>query len=289
MRSQATEPAEVQTSAPAEKSTGPLPSLDLPKGGGAIRGIGEKFGVNPATGAGSTTVPLPSSPGRAGFGPELSIAYDSGSGNGLFGFGWTLSLPSITRKTDKGLPRYLDLGESDVFLISGAEDLVPILDDAGKIISLPRAVHKVDYTIRPYRPRIEGLFTRIERWTEVSTGISHWRTITKDNVTTIFGLDEKCRIADPQDAQRVFSYLIQLTYDDKGNATEYEYWQEDSAGINTAAANEANRSVKSRGSQRYLKYIRYGNATPYFTDWSAGGDPVALPAQWHTKMQILHC
>jgi RHS repeat-associated protein len=284
VRSQATEPAEVQTSAPAEKSTGPLPSLDLPKGGGAIRGIGEKFGVNPATGAGSTTVPLPSSPGRAGFGPELSIAYDSGSGNGLFGFGWTLSLPSITRKTDKGLPRYLDLGESDVFLISGAEDLVPILDDAGKIISLPRAVHKVDYTIRPYRPRIEGLFTRIERWTEVSTGISHWRTITKDNVTTIFGLDEKCRIADPQDAQRVFSYLIQLTYDDKGNATEYEYWQEDSAGINTAAANEANRSVKSRGSQRYLKYIRYGNATPYFTDWSAGGDPVALPAQWHFQV-----
>ena len=35
----------------------------------------------------------------------LSLAYDSGAGNGPFGFGWRLSLPSITRKTDKGLPR----------------------------------------------------------------------------------------------------------------------------------------------------------------------------------------
>src|SRR5215468_8232896 len=61
---------------------GPLPSLSLPKAGGAIRGMGEKFAVNPATGAGSLTVPVATSPGRSGFGPELSLSYDSGSGNG---------------------------------------------------------------------------------------------------------------------------------------------------------------------------------------------------------------
>ncbi len=32
------------------------PSLSLPKGGGAIRGIGEKFTTNPATGTGTLTV-----------------------------------------------------------------------------------------------------------------------------------------------------------------------------------------------------------------------------------------
>jgi len=32
------------------------PSLNLPKGGGAIRGIGEKFAANPVTGTGSVTV-----------------------------------------------------------------------------------------------------------------------------------------------------------------------------------------------------------------------------------------
>jgi hypothetical protein len=37
-----------------------------------------------------------------------------------------LSLPSITRKTDKGLPKYRDGEGSDVFILSGAEDLVPV-------------------------------------------------------------------------------------------------------------------------------------------------------------------
>ncbi|WP_353655636.1 SpvB/TcaC N-terminal domain-containing protein [Variovorax gracilis] len=53
------------------------PSLTLPKGGGAIRGKGEKFAANPVTGPGSMTVPIPTSPGRAVFGPKLSLSYDS--------------------------------------------------------------------------------------------------------------------------------------------------------------------------------------------------------------------
>src|SRR5437762_8256978 len=102
------------------------PSISLPKGGGAIRGMGEKFAANPVTGTGSMSVPIATSPGRSGFGPQLSLSYDSGAGNGPFGFGWSLSLPSITRKTDKGLPQYQDAEESDVFILSGAEDLVPV-------------------------------------------------------------------------------------------------------------------------------------------------------------------
>jgi len=35
-----------------------LPSLSLPKGGGAIRGIDEKFAVNPSTGTGTISVPV---------------------------------------------------------------------------------------------------------------------------------------------------------------------------------------------------------------------------------------
>src|SRR6266568_525902 len=130
--------------------TGPpsVPTLALPKGGGAIRGIGEKFGVNPVTGTGSLTVPLASSPGRSGFGPELSLSYDSGVGNGTFGFGWRLGgLPSITRKTDKGVPRYRDAEESDVFILSGAEDLVPLLDSNGERAGSSRTVHGIPYMI----------------------------------------------------------------------------------------------------------------------------------------------
>src|SRR6266705_175309 len=112
---------------PASQSHSVTPSISLPKGGGAIRGIGEKFAANPVTGTGSLTVPIYTSSGRSGFGPQLSLSYDSGAGNGPFGFGWSLALPSLTRKTDKGLPQYLDAQESDAFILSGAEDLVPLL------------------------------------------------------------------------------------------------------------------------------------------------------------------
>ncbi len=35
-----------------------LPAISLPKGGGAIRGIGEKFAANPVTDNGSTSTPI---------------------------------------------------------------------------------------------------------------------------------------------------------------------------------------------------------------------------------------
>lgn len=81
------------------------PSISLPKGGGAIRDIGEKFSVNASNGSASMSVPLFTTPSRSDFHPQLSISYDSGTGNGAFGEGWKLSIPSITRKTDKGLPQ----------------------------------------------------------------------------------------------------------------------------------------------------------------------------------------
>src|SRR4030095_7990699 len=128
----------VPKSESSDKKTSPVPTISLPKGGGAIRGIGEKFGANPVTGTGSMTVPIATSPGRAGFGPQLSLSYDSGAGNGPFGLGWNLSLPAITRKTDKGLPKYQDADESDVFILSGAEDLVPIPNNNGEIVDPER-------------------------------------------------------------------------------------------------------------------------------------------------------
>jgi hypothetical protein len=95
---------------------------------------------------------LVSTPSRSDFGPQISLSYKSGAGNGPFDFGWSLSLPSITRKTDKGLPRYMDDADGDVFILSGAEDLVPALDaDSKRIVLPPRKWHDVEYTIRLYR------------------------------------------------------------------------------------------------------------------------------------------
>jgi len=210
---------------------GSLPSLSLPKGGGAIRSIGEKFAANPVTGTGSITIPITCSPGRSGFGPQLSLSYDSGAGNGPFGLGWSLSLPCVTRKTDKGLPRYRDADDSDVFILSGAEDLVPVFkkDQNGNLVRDGKGrpvfdeVEREGHRVRRYQPRIEGLFARIERWTRVSDGDTHWRSISRDNITTRYGKSPASRItdSDPDKSTHVFSWLICETYDDKGNALVY--------------------------------------------------------------------
>ena len=235
------------------------PQISLPKGGGAIRGIGEKFAANPVTGTGSLSVPIAASPGRSGFAPQLSLSYDSGAGNGPFGFGWSLSLPAISRKTDKGLPQYLDAEESDVYVLSGAEDLVPALQLDGT--RFEDHTTAPGYVIHRYRPRIEGLFARIERWTEVSTGKIHWRSITRDNVTTMYGKDNNSRIFDPAgpspaNPTRIFSWLICESYDDKGNAIVYQYAAENDNNVDRSQANERNRV---RTANRHLKRIKYGN------------------------------
>jgi RHS repeat-associated protein len=243
------------------------PSISLPKGGGAIRGIGEKFAANPVTGTGSLSVPIFTTPGRSGFGPQLSLSYDSGSGNGPFGLGWSLSLPSITRKTDKGLPMYQDADESDVFILSGAEDLVPVLvNQNGEWQRDPFDSDDGTFTIQRYRPRIEGLFARIERWMNKQNGDIHWRSISRDNITTVYGKTANSRIADPADPMRIFSWLISESYDDRGNAIIYEYKAEDSASVDTSQVHEKNRSDLTRSANRYLKRIRYGNRTPHQSD-----------------------
>ena len=253
----------------------------MPKGGGAISGIGEKFGANPVTGTGSMSVPVATSPSR--FGPTLSLSYDSGTGNGPFGLGWMLSAPAVSRKTDKGLPQYRDGDESDVFIFSEAEDLVPtlVMQNGGSVReSLPPSSYAgVTYTVQRYRPRVEGLFARIEHWTNPADRSSFWKTISKDNVASLYGIDSDGRIADPADPTRIFKWLLQQSYDDKGNVVVYGYKAEDRANI-ADALHEVNRSV---GAQRYLKHVRYGNATPYYPD-PLNAASLELPARWYFQV-----
>ncbi|PSH61687.1 toxin [Phyllobacterium brassicacearum] len=241
------------------------PAITLPTGGGAIRGIDEKFRTNPTNGSGTLSVPIAVSPARQAFGPQLTLRYDSGGGSGPFGLGWELSLPSVSRKTEKGVPRYQDGEESDVFILSEAEDLVPVLVSTGTGPARHhenRGVDDTPYLIHRYRPRIEGLFARIERWTNQQTGESHWRSITRDNVTTLYGRTGESRIADPVDPRRIFRWLICESYDDTGNAIVYRYKAEDSANVDPSQVHERNRTPLSRSAGRYIKRIHYGNPTP---------------------------
>lgn len=251
-----------------------VPSISLPKGGGAIKGIDEKFSVNSVNGTASFSIPLPEAGGR-GIAPGLSLSYNSGSGNGIFGLGWTLSLSSIKRKTEKSLPEYIDSIDSDTFLFSEAEDLVPefqraedgtfAVDTNGEYIIKEKSSLDNLFTIRFYRPRVEGLFARIERWTANTGDEIKWRVITKENITTLFGWSSAARISDPDNPAKIYTWLPEFICDDKGNCCRYFYKPDSIHGFDEDQIHNRNR-VKNGDltyTNLYPDKICYGNKTPY--------------------------
>ncbi|MBC7535214.1 MAG: insecticidal toxin complex protein, partial [Ferruginibacter sp.] len=237
-----------------------IPQISLPKGGGALKGIDEKFQVNASNGTASFSVSLPLSASRAGFQPSLQLSYNSGVGNSLFGIGWGVDIPSIQRRIDRKLPRYKDEEESDVFLFSGAEDLVPVLDANNKI----KKADIGNFETVSYNPRIEGLFAKIERVNKKNDLDFFWKVTTKDNVVTFFGTDATNRIANPADKNKIFKWLPVLSFDDKGNCLVYEYKSENKDNI-ADTLHERNRlNNLSACTNKHLKKARYANRKPYY-------------------------
>ncbi|MBI3053968.1 MAG: VCBS repeat-containing protein, partial [Betaproteobacteria bacterium] len=210
----------------------PSEIISVPKGGGALHGIGEKFSPDLFTGSGNFSVPINLPPGRNGFQPQLSLVYSTGNGNGAFGMGWALSVPSVSRKTSRGIPRYED---SDIFVLSGSEDLVPT---------------KVLGGSQYYQPRTEGLFAKIRHVT--GGGTDYWEAATKDGLVSTYGdpsgaAADKSTIYDPADPLKLFAWKLSETRDPFGNRIAYEY-RRDKAQIGARNWN-----------QNYLKRIRYAD------------------------------
>ena len=217
--------------------------VSLPKGGGAITGIGETFQPDEFSGTAGLSIPIATAPCR-GFEPQLSVSYSSGAGNGIFGLGFALSVPNISRKTSKGLPKYDD---TDTFILSNADDLVPV-----------GCRTEGSYQIIAYRPRTEGSFAKIEQWTHNSTGESYWRVTSKDNITSIFGKTLQGRICDPENANHIFEWLLEESFDAQGNYIIYRYKQENTQRV-PKAIYEGNRTQTAN---KYIEKIQYGNDQP---------------------------
>jgi RHS repeat-associated protein len=266
------------TAARVPKIEDMLPSVNYPKPGGALAAVGEKFTTNPSTGTGSFRIPLALPKARNDMEPAIALTYNTGNGNGLLGMGWSLGLGSISRKTDKGLPRYLDNTiDEDTFILSGTEDLVPELvkkpsGEWARREPEPASAGDDNYLVRKYIPRTEGLYASIEKWTATLTGISHWRVRSAQNTITMYGDSEASRIYDPEDPSKIFSWLLSSVRDDQGNEYVAEYKREDSAGIDLSSICERNRTEKSRSSSLYPKSIKYGNRISTLSGNQRGND-----------------
>lgn len=245
---------------------GKIAALSTPKSGGALRGLGEKFAPDLFTGTGNFSIPIGVPEGRPGLTPSLSLSYSTGQGNGLFGLGWSLSIPGVSRSTIHGLCTYDDA--VDTFVLSGLEDLVP----------LPR--NAKDDPV-PYRPRTEGSFARILHIDTKAEG-NFWKVESKDGLISHYGTPrahlgsppagwiDEAALYDPDEPSKIFTWNLTRTEDPFKNRIEYVYTRDvgrdEPRAWNTPLLKE-------------IRYLDYGSAAaPEFLarivfDWEARPDP----------------
>ncbi|QQR88711.1 MAG: VCBS repeat-containing protein [Myxococcales bacterium] len=185
-------------SASAQDRSGVRPAvMSVPSGPGSIEGLGEAF--EPQLQAGSSTygIDIDVPPGVAGFEPEVTLQYSSGTGYDVLGLGWSLSMPAVERSTDRRLPTYT---VEDRWVLSGmggkgSEELVQMSDGS-------------------YRFEIEGAFARGRR-----SGDGFIFTNTSG---VIFEFDGSASSV-VRDGSKDFSYALTAQEDTFGHRIEYIY------------------------------------------------------------------
>ena len=183
-----------RTSKKQESNHVQLPQLNLPKGGGTVRGVEENFHADAFTGTATFGIPFPLPAARA-LTPSLGAHYSSSAGNGLLGCGFNLSEAAIERKTSRGIPKYKD---SDVFLLGGKE---LVLKDHETTIYLER--HQRNFPFIQYNTQQES-----------------WTVISGDNVKYTYGKQVSSRIAD---GNKIYKWLLSEVTDASGNKEVYTY------------------------------------------------------------------
>lgn len=219
-----------------------MSEISVPKGGGALAGIGETFQPDLHTGTGNLSVPIPVPPGRGALTPRLTLAYSSGSGNGPFGIGWSMAVPRISRRTERAVPSYDD---RDVFVLSGAEELVPVPTGNVNTADLPPGA-----SVTRYRPRTESGFARILHVDTPAGDTDYWEVWSGDGLRSRYGTRpatpqvagwaDPGTIRHPDTNRGVFAWLLTATWDSFGNLTRYDY-------------------VGDGGAQRYLRTVSYAD------------------------------
>lgn len=179
----------------------------------AMPGLDLIVGVDPFTGASTATIPLAAPPGRAGMEPKLALTYNSHSGDGWIGMGWTLDPGTIRRSMKHGVPTYRN--EYDRFeYVRGhvITELVRIAEGE-------------------YRPRRE--YGDFDRFILVEEGdASHWEILHKNGKRAFLGRTDASRLVDlhPPDGwnDRVFRWHLDSFVDTNGNTVELGYTERDS-------------------------------------------------------------
>jgi hypothetical protein len=172
--------------------------ISLPSGPASVEGLGRNFVPSLASGTAGYGIDVALPPAVHGFGPSLSLDYDSGGGVSEVGMGWQIgSVPSLRRRVDDGLPRF---DESDAWELTGLGMPCDLLEVAPDV----------------FRPEQEtGAFVRIKR----ARGGARWEARVKNGFTYQFGGDG---FTEEEDG-KVYRYLLREANDLHGHAIHYSW------------------------------------------------------------------
>ncbi len=209
----------------------------LPTGPGSVNGVGPDYDPDLPNGSATLDIEIVVPRGVAGFNPELSLSYDSGNGNGIFGFGWDMGLYTVERRSSIPLPRYVDdvNGIDDDFdgVVDNEEEIDQIRAFSGGWPINLIAEDDLDPE-DDLEPQGDGFFfTSIESdFVRYKKKEDNWCGAKPDGYVFEFGLTDQARIMAPDDPSKVFTWLIEKEFDLSGNLIEYFYERSTADGSN---------------------------------------------------------
>ncbi|MCP3940137.1 MAG: hypothetical protein GY710_01465 [Desulfobacteraceae bacterium] len=139
------------------------------------------------TGAATYSIPVEVLPGRNNLAPNLTLSYNSFSGNGWLGLGWNLGLPAIQRAGKRGV----DYSADD--FLAGSDELV----------------QRPDWGPGYYGLKIEKSFSRY-----YYDGTS-WEVTAKNGMRFFYGLNQDAVMG--KDSNNTFIWLLSRVEDTNGN------------------------------------------------------------------------
>ncbi len=159
--------------------------------------------VDTQTGALSYTYPLAVPPGRDGATPAVSLQYSSNSldNSNVFGYGWSVSIPSISRVNKNGTNNLY--ATSSVFTSSLDGELVQVGSTTA------------------YVPRTENGDFRKYTFSNNS-----WTVAEKDGTVMTFGSSTSARRDDPNDSSHVFAWELEQSRDANDDYIQYQYYKD---------------------------------------------------------------
>jgi len=255
----------------------PAPNAVAAQGRWRASRIGEKLTTNAATGTGSFTVPIATSPGRAGFELALQLDYDSGAGNGPFGLGGSCRRRRSRARPTRGC-------RATPTPIAPTSSCCPVQKIWSRFAS-PMALERGStWSIAASfacsaSDRASRACSRASSAGRITRPVTHTGARSaRDNLLSVYGQTAQAR--NRRSGARRARVLVAAgeTRDDRANVVCYRYKAEDAAGVDPGVASEANRFVRQTGTvsrrfattaQRYLKRIQYGNRIPVARDQAA--------------------